>query len=647
MPLSRVEYEQLIVRLEAQARRHSTLFRMRVALLVTIGLLAIPLAVLCALALLLLSLSTVVAWAGGIIDAAFQPAKDRLFAALYASRWNVCPPHGVELHRAQAPRLFALLDDLARQLKAPRCHHVLLDTNFNAAISVFPRFGPLGWQRHYLLIGMPLLLALSTEHFTAVLAHEVSHLSGRHGHLALWLLRAQEAWARFTEYLEENDAARVGMNWFFRWYSPLLSPRNFVLRRLDEIEADRQTAVLLGNRIYAEQLVRSYLMSDILGRGFWREIHQLISQQPAPPQDIYTRMISACRQTVTGEDAQEALDKSLDKASDFLDPHLALRDRLAQLGFTAEQVDGQWRLPADLRLPGPPLMTAAEVLLGDSLESVMDTCSRAWWLNDLDRWTACHHALVKAQQQLEAQRQAEVNVEQLHKRAQAVLEVAGEDDAIPLFRQVLALDPCHVGSHFTLGRLLLERKEDAGIAHLEQVMHRDRTQARKACRLIYNYLVRERRPAEADVYAQKDEEIIRAMRLARKERSGFDLSTGFQLHSWGDQEIAALCRQLAAIPQVERAYPLRQQVVNCPEQPHYILGVFSDTPLRSPFRWKARKLYRAVCERIQSQRDYDVYLLNEDEHGAVLARWTDIRGALVYRRDRNGTGERSRHAVRA
>jgi len=649
MPHSRQQYEQRVTRLEADARRHPSLFKLRVAVLVAIGLLAIPAAVLSMLVPLLLALFTAFAWAGGIIAAAYRPVRDRLLAALYAVRLNIRPPHGIELSRAQAPRLFALLDDLTRRLKAPRCHHVLLNEKFSAGSTVFPRFGPLGWQQHYLIIGLPLFMTLSPEHFTAVLAHEIAHLSGRHGHFSLWLGRAREAWTRFTDYLEENEGARAGMNRFFRWYTPLLAPHNFVLRRLHEIEADRQAADLAGHRFMAEALALTYIRENTQGEAFWREINKLKSTQPSPPRDLYTRLRAACRQPAPEEEEQEAIGKALDNETDFLVPHPALRDRLQLLGFTAWKFDGTWRLPADLPLPDVPAQTAADTLLGESLNAILETCNQAWWLNHLDHWVSQHCTIVKAQQRLDAgsAEDGEESAAQLYERAKAVMEVSGEDDAIPLFRQALAVNARHANSHFMLGQLLLKRKDDDGIAHLERVINLDTKLARKACRMIYDYLVQQRRPAEADACDVKDEEIIREMRQAQRERSWINTGTGFRTHSWSDQEIAVLRRQLASLPQVERAYLVRQEVVCYPEQPHYILGVFSGTPLKSLFGRKARRFHDAICERVQSRRDFSVYDLDEESAGALLARWTDVRGALVYRRDRDGIEGRQRHAVRA
>ncbi|MHB9108858.1 MAG: M48 family metallopeptidase [Armatimonadota bacterium] len=647
MPHSWQQFEQCVTRLEVHARHHPTLFRLQVAALVAVGLLAIPLAVFCSFVLLLLSLLTVFAWAGGVIDTAYRPARDRLLAALFALRLYVHPPRGIELCRAQAPRLFELLDDLTRRLQAPRCHHVLLDDGLSAGVVVFPRWGPLGWQRHYLVIGMPLFMSLSPEHFAAVLAHELAHLSRRHGHFDLWLARAWQACTRFTDYLEENDEARFGMNWFFRWYLPLLAPHDFVLERLHEIEADGQTTTVVGAQASAEALLMIYSRQAFLCDGFWREISALKATRSSPPCDLFARMQASFRQGMPLEDAQDAIAVALDEETDLVDPHPALRDRLALLGYIPQQGDDGWTLPAGLPLPGSPIMTAAEALLDNSLDTVMATCNQAWWLDHLDEWVAQHHAILNAQQRLDAgtPEQAEESAGQLFTKAKAVLAVYGEDEAIPLFRQALAVNPGHLGSHLLLGQLLLKREDDAGIEHLHQVITRDIDHARQACKLVYDYLVKRRRPAEADAYADRGEEIVRQIRQSQRERNWIHSETVFHPHTWSDEEIAILRRQLAWLPMVKEAYLVKQEVGLYPEKPHYVLGVVSYAPLRSLFNRKARWLTDIVNERVHSRREFTVYTLDDEADGVFMARWTDIRGALVFRRERDCQGKWGQHAV--
>jgi Zn-dependent protease with chaperone function len=83
----------------------------------------------------------------------------------------------LEVKRCEAPRLFALIEELRTALRAPRFSRVLVTPVFNAAVVRAPRLGIFGWHGHRLLIGLPLAKALTVEQFKAVLAHEFAHLA--------------------------------------------------------------------------------------------------------------------------------------------------------------------------------------------------------------------------------------------------------------------------------------------------------------------------------------------------------------------------------------------------------------------------------------------------------------------------------------
>jgi len=61
---------------------------------------------------------------------------------------RVPAPQGREIFRAQAPALFAAIDDMRRRMKGPRFHHVLIDDDVNASVMQRPAFGLFGWPRN-------------------------------------------------------------------------------------------------------------------------------------------------------------------------------------------------------------------------------------------------------------------------------------------------------------------------------------------------------------------------------------------------------------------------------------------------------------------------------------------------------------------
>jgi Zn-dependent protease with chaperone function len=105
-----------------------------------------------------------------------------LVGLVLRSLWITIPePDGASLTREQAPALFDLVSEVRTMLDGPTIHQVLISDEYNAGIVQIPQFGMFGWQRNYLVVGLPLLRALNPAEFRSVLAHEVGHLSGKHG----------------------------------------------------------------------------------------------------------------------------------------------------------------------------------------------------------------------------------------------------------------------------------------------------------------------------------------------------------------------------------------------------------------------------------------------------------------------------------
>jgi len=188
-PLSTTErrenYESLARRAEQMIQRSPGSYKLRIGALALLGY-----AVIWAVAIGLLALL------GGLVWAAFVSAalivlliKTKLIIALPLLLWvlvralwvRIERPDGLRITVREAPALFSELKALSRRLRMPRIHEVLLNNEFNAAVVQSPRLGILGLQRNTLILGLPLMLALSPEEMRAVLAHEAGHLSGNHG----------------------------------------------------------------------------------------------------------------------------------------------------------------------------------------------------------------------------------------------------------------------------------------------------------------------------------------------------------------------------------------------------------------------------------------------------------------------------------
>lgn len=183
------QFEALVARLEQEQARNPAAYRRKVLALAFAGYAYIGAVLLLALLLVLGSLAIAVkAAAAGIKLAIVFGAF--LWMIVRAMWVKLDPPEGREVTRKEAPQLFALLDQLQRELEVrARFHHVLITDDLNAAVVQTPRLGILGWHVNHLIIGLPLMKALTRKQLAAVLAHEMGHLAGGHARLGNWVYR--------------------------------------------------------------------------------------------------------------------------------------------------------------------------------------------------------------------------------------------------------------------------------------------------------------------------------------------------------------------------------------------------------------------------------------------------------------------------
>src|SRR2546423_745106 len=131
----------LIDRLEEFSRQNPKAYRLRVMLVAALGY-----AYLFAVVVTLLGFVYMVVWAmivastlnGLLLKVLWIPLV--LAWLVLRSMWVTIPaPDGKEIHREQAPELFALITEVGTSLAGPDVHHVLLSDEFNAGIVQVPR----------------------------------------------------------------------------------------------------------------------------------------------------------------------------------------------------------------------------------------------------------------------------------------------------------------------------------------------------------------------------------------------------------------------------------------------------------------------------------------------------------------------------
>lgn len=484
------------------------------------------------------------------------------------------PPTGYDVTRNTAPALFALLDTVRRAARSPRIHRVLIGPEMNAGVSAVPRLGVFGWNRNYLIIGLPLMQSVNDSEFAAVIAHEFGHLAGRYGWFRSWVYRLRMTWWRIGDALQRR--ARWS-RWFFMpfyaLYVPYFNAYSFVLARADEYEADRMSAEVAGAAAAASALVRVDIVGHYLASRFWPSLYRAANNYAEPPYLPHARLREELGKPLSGTDGTDGYNVALARSTDLSDTHPSLPDRLKAIGATAA--------PAP-----PPAQSAAAALLGaELLAKITDSLDSRWRGMTLEGWKSHYRSSREDRRlltELEAKAAAETPTpDQRLKRAKLAEQFLGEEQAIPLYREIVAADSSAARARFDLGRILIDRNDAEGLPLLEAAMAADDRLTMAACELVYLYMMRAGRAQEAEAYRVRLIDQRALEERAAEQRIAPRWRDRFEEHGLGQEDLSRLVEQLRTYHAVRRAYLLRKRVSILPHRPYYVLLVRSTTSIRN------------------------------------------------------------------
>ncbi len=566
---TRRDYRALMARLEQQARQAPGWYRLKLGLLGALGYAVMGGALLVTLgagvAVLVRMLAT---WPDNAASAVIPLII--LFGlggmVLRACWVRLAAPEGYPLHPTEAPALWQEIDQLRMAAGAPPLHAVILDDRLNAAAAYLPaRFGLWGEQR-YLVLGLPLLQALSPAQLRAVIAHEFGHFHGRHGELAGWIYGLRLRWQRLAEgYGEHGFLLGSLFALFFRWYAPYFNAYSHALARQHEYAADAVAAQLAGAGATAASLARLQRASQDLEDDFWPRLWAQADRQGYPPTDVPQRLARRLRELATrvpGDDhwQQEA-------AADPDDTHPRLSQRLAALGVRAAQL--AWE-------PDAP---AAVAWLPEALQQqLQQRFGQAWMEAARTPWQARHAAAQGRRARLDA-----LLAQPVHDDAEAIelgclaADFLPAGKAITLLGEALPRNPRHARGHLRLGELLLEDAGDdaprqrLACDHLVQAMELDPLAVPAALARL-----RAHRP-EAAVAGSWQAELDRLQQrhgprhAALQAREGADEEDELLPHGLDAGDWQRLQRTLAGHEKVAAAWVLQKRLPGLPAEPHFVL----------------------------------------------------------------------------
>ncbi|MGH7544597.1 MAG: M48 family metalloprotease, partial [Gemmatimonadota bacterium] len=608
------QFEELVRRLEKEERRHPRRYRVRVALLAGLGyayllfVLALALAAFALTAWIVLRFQAI--WLPGILLGvpAFFIAIG-ILRALVLGAWAM---PGIAVPADQLTPLHDTVERVRTTLRTPPVHRVVLTPHFDAAAGRLPRLGAFGWYRNEVYLGLPLMHVLSPPQLTAIVAHELGHLSRDHAPFSAWVYRVRETWSRLLDRIHARDPWWLrGITRFAEWYGPYFNAYSFVLARGDEYIADRCAVELTDVTTTGEALIATNIFGRFVHERFAPDFMHRAADEPQPPEDAVVQLGARLRDGLSPEEGERWLRQALTEPTEYGDTHPSLADRLAAIGY-----DPRSRGPERWHPPPVP-ETAAGAYLGDRLEFWTESLGQFWKANVAPTWAQRYEHAQKTRPRLLALEERASAAPLPESEAWNLVELSVDlkppEEAIRVLRAFLDPRPDHGLANGILGMLLLEREDRAGVTHVEMALEREPDLLLPGLDALARFARREGRGEDARAYRARISRVHDELTEYFRERQQVRDGDSFLPHDLDPIWVEHLCSPLPDVLDLREAYLVRKDIRHFPKKPLYVLSLVVTVPnLKSRPAGHPYTIPQAVLDQVNFPNHLFVVL-----HGAL------------------------------
>ena len=468
-------------------------------------------------------------------------------------------PSGIAVPPAECPRLFEALERIRQKNGGPRINQLFITEDYDLRMLQRPRLGGLQPAHNYLLLGLPLAMAIDRPRLIAMLAQEYSHLRRTPGWLGGAVYRARRRLQGLHDRLaDRRQMTRLG--WlnerFMRWYLPRWWAVSFVMARNDELVADRMAARLVSKQLMGDAL------SEVAVRGRWfREqfwtMHWSRARELPTPIGPFSLMAGVMNHSMDVNWVYQAWRQEYEAPAGYHSTRPGLRERLENLGVP----------------PGLTPMSGSNSLawLGKRSERWIERLDGRWCERHAADWKVYHQILKQTQLRV-----AELMPREPYLDADGLVELgwnlqlgAYRDDPLPFYKRALELAPEHPRAIAACASLHMGMDLEDQLQYLAQAFDHLPAMRPYWCRLALGVLD----VLEADEYY---EATIRRLRIDWEKRAELtalqqqklreELQEQGLLHQalphsaldkpWWHSEMAVLKLHLAHCPRLRRAWLL-------------------------------------------------------------------------------------------
>ena len=294
---------------------------------------------------------------------------------------------GTCVDRKRYPNFDKALSDIEKSLEI-KVKKVVIDRTLNASANSSPYFLFFG-QRNVLTVGSLLLLSMSPEQVKWILAHELGHMSRKHGFISSWSYRTYYSLLYLYDQMGRRGKTHIFIQPFFTKVWPRLSSMQFALSKKFEFDVDKDASVIAGAESGVNALLNLYYQSKV-SEIFFTDIYKTSKDNSQIPSHIYTKYSEFLSTNKIYQEGLDKLSEDLNIKSDYLNTHPCIKDRIsAILGFVPEKEDLIKRIK-------PTKVSAYHGYFNDV--DLLDTVSIGWSESCAELWKSYHDEYKKLDQ---------------------------------------------------------------------------------------------------------------------------------------------------------------------------------------------------------------------------------------------------------
>lgn len=479
-------------------------------------------------------------------------------------------PGGIILTRDENNNIYNLVKEIQQKMKSKKIHQIILNDNLDISIIQRPRLGTLGFYKNYLIIGLPILMALNENELKCIIAHELGHLSDRYGRFNFYLYRIKNTLYQIMISLEENKQKLLWVyKKFINVYLSIFETQTFLMIRKYECKVDLAVSNITDNNTFGSALLKLNIVSNYLDNIFSKNIYDLAKNHTEPIYYVYNEMYTDLTQHIDETLINKYKKITLNKKSSYMDTHPSLKERLTLIGANTN---------IDINFDKDSL---SSLFINKNL--YINICNEHWKLNVSNWWNNAYDEYHKAKLKLEHMESDDaLDINLLFEKANLIEEFRDDKHALEVHNKILESNEAFSPSLFSVGRILLDNNNKEGIEFINRAIKTDQRYTIEGYSLIYDYYLNQGEFTLADKYYSEAEKHGKIVELANIERKHVKFNEKYCEHNLTFKEIEDIQRQIKDYNKyIEKVYLIRKDVQYLKDFPLYILGIkFSKLSLK-------------------------------------------------------------------